>query len=175
MSTKTLGVVGRGSGRQNSIPTIPTIPTVSTVPTIPTPWGCSKLSIYQCTYVHLFLWIKFHSVFSRYGFLNENFQQSLQGMVRRCPFVHTATTPKKEVRDNINAKLNLYQSYLHQSSLYQSSLGPSQNPILDSRISVLRSSFVCHAQGRGGTIPNFHGTGRLLMQLDINKRNLKYF
>ena len=125
MSTKTLGVVVRGSGWQNSIPTIPTIPTVPTIPTIPTiptvptiptiptPWGCSKLSIYQCTYVHLFLWIKFHSVFSRYGFLNENFQQSLQGMVRRCPFVHTATTPKKEVRDNINAKLNLYQSYLH--------------------------------------------------------------
>ena len=43
MSTKTLGVVGRGSGRQNSIPTIPTIPTVPTIPTIPTPWGCSKL------------------------------------------------------------------------------------------------------------------------------------
>ena len=43
MSTKTLGVVGRGSGWQNSIPTIPTIPTVPTIPTIPTPWGCSKL------------------------------------------------------------------------------------------------------------------------------------
>ena len=49
MSTKTLGVVGLGSGRQNSIPTIPTvptiptIPTVPTIPTIPTPWGCSKL------------------------------------------------------------------------------------------------------------------------------------
>ena len=46
MSTKMLGVVGRGSGRQNSIPTIPTIPTVPTIPTIPTiptPWGCSKL------------------------------------------------------------------------------------------------------------------------------------
>ena len=37
MSTKTLWVVGRGSGRQNYIPTIPTIPN------IPTPWGCSKL------------------------------------------------------------------------------------------------------------------------------------
>ena len=39
-------VVGRGLGRQNSIPTIPTsptIPTVPTIPTIPTPWGCSKL------------------------------------------------------------------------------------------------------------------------------------
>ena len=43
MSTKTLGVVGRGLGGQNSIPTIPTIPTVPTTPTIPTPWGCSKL------------------------------------------------------------------------------------------------------------------------------------
>ena len=46
MSTKTLGVVNRGWGRQNSIPTIPTIPTVPnipTIPTIPTPWGCSKL------------------------------------------------------------------------------------------------------------------------------------
>ena len=40
MSTKTLGAVGWGSGRQNVIPTIPTKPTV---PTIPTPWGCSKL------------------------------------------------------------------------------------------------------------------------------------
>ena len=40
MSTKTLGAVGQGLGRQNSIPTILTIPTV---PTIPTPWGCSKL------------------------------------------------------------------------------------------------------------------------------------
>ena len=38
-----LGVVGQGSGWQNSIPTIPTIPTVPTIPTIPTPWGCSKL------------------------------------------------------------------------------------------------------------------------------------
>ena len=43
MSTKRLGVVGRGLGRKNSIPTIPTIPTVPTIPTIPTPWGCSKL------------------------------------------------------------------------------------------------------------------------------------
>ena len=40
MSTKTLGVVGRGLGRRNFIPTIPTVPTI---PTIPTPWGCSKL------------------------------------------------------------------------------------------------------------------------------------
>ena len=47
MSTKTLGVVGQGSGWQNSIPTIPTIPTVPTIPTIPTPWGCSKLKPYK--------------------------------------------------------------------------------------------------------------------------------
>ena len=43
MSTKTLGAVGRGLGRQKSIPTIPTIPTVLTIPTNPTPWICSKL------------------------------------------------------------------------------------------------------------------------------------
>ena len=43
MSTKTLGVVDQGSGRQNSIPTMQTIPTVPTIPTIPTPWGCSEL------------------------------------------------------------------------------------------------------------------------------------
>ena len=63
MSTKTLGVVCRGSGRQNSIPTIPTIPTVPTIPTIPTPWGCSKLkplmqsyyySAAQCSVVFIF-------------------------------------------------------------------------------------------------------------------------
>ena len=41
MSTKMLGVIGRGSGRQNSIPTIPTVPTIST------PWGCSKLKLSQ--------------------------------------------------------------------------------------------------------------------------------
>ena len=40
MSTIMIGVVGQGSGRQNSIPTIPTVPTI---PTIPTPWGCSKI------------------------------------------------------------------------------------------------------------------------------------
>ena len=44
ISTKTLGVVGQGSGWQNSIPTIPTIPTVPTIPTFPTPWECSKLN-----------------------------------------------------------------------------------------------------------------------------------
>ena len=43
MSTKTIGVVGRGSGRHNSMPTIPTIPTAPTIPTIPTPWGRYKL------------------------------------------------------------------------------------------------------------------------------------
>ena len=49
MSTKTLGVVGWGSGLENSFPTIPTIPTVPTIPTIPTPWGCSKLKpLQQC-------------------------------------------------------------------------------------------------------------------------------
>ena len=48
MLTKTLGVVGWGSGRQSFIPTIPTIPTVPTIPTIPTPWGCSKLKPGEC-------------------------------------------------------------------------------------------------------------------------------
>ena len=31
------------------------------------------------------------------------------------------------------------------------------------------------ALSRGGTIPNFHGTGRFLMWFDINKQNLKKF
>ena len=56
MSTKMLGVVGWGSGQQNSIPLIPTVPTVPTIPTIPTPWGCSKLkplSDPECTLVYL--------------------------------------------------------------------------------------------------------------------------
>ena len=52
MSTKTLGVVGRGSGQQNSIPTIPTVPTIPTLPTLPTPWGCSKLKPYKFCLVY---------------------------------------------------------------------------------------------------------------------------